>query len=159
MIFAGIDPGVTGALAFLSEGGQILYAEQFSTLPYNKSRRQIDCAQLARRLSALREPGVESVVTVEEVHAFPKQGVSSTFTFGMTFGQILGVIETLGLRYQLAHPRRWQKFLYAGMNGEPKKLSILAAHRLWPALSTNRDGLTDALLIAEYGRRAWKANP
>lgn len=155
MIFAGIDSGVTGALTFLSEESRVLYAEPLPTLPYRKSRRQIDCAQLSRLLTALREPGVEAIVTIEEVHAFPGQGVSSTFTFGMVFGQVIGVVESLGLRHQLVHPRRWQKLLYAGMSGEPKKLARLAAHRLWPSVAMQHEGTIDALLLAEFGRRTW----
>ena len=40
MIFVGIDPGVTGAVAFLSETSRILYATAVPTLKLTKSRRQ-----------------------------------------------------------------------------------------------------------------------
>lgn len=159
MIFAGIDPGVTGALVLLTETSGVLYAEPLPVLPYRNTRRQVNCRELHSRLSALREPGIESIVTIEDVHAFPKQGVSSTFSFGMSFGQSLGVIESLGLRHQLVTPQRWQKLLFAGMKGEPKQLAQLAAHRLWPGNTFKHGGILDALLIAEYGRRTWTAQP
>ena len=155
MIFVGIDPGVTGAVAFLSETSRILYATAVPTLTLTKSRRQIDGVELTRQLLTLREPGIETFITIEDVHAFPGQGVTSMFSFGKSFGQILGIIEALGLRYQLVLPTRWQKLLFSGTAGEPKTRSRLAAHRLWPSNTSKHDGITDALLLAEYGRRTW----
>lgn len=155
MIFAGIDPGVTGALAFLSETSRVLYGEPLPAQPYRKSRRQIACAELARRLSPLREPNIDSLITIEDVHAFPGQGVSSTFSFGMSFGQVLGVIEALGLRYQLVSPRAWQKPFLGTGSGNPKNRAKVVTQRLWPACGDLSGGLIDALLIAEYGRRSW----
>lgn len=155
MIFAGIDPGVTGALVFLSETSRVLYGEPLPTQPYRKSRYQIACGELARRLSPLREPNIESLITIEDVHAFPGQGVSSTFSFGMTFGQVLGVIESLGLRYQIVSPQTWQKPFFGSGSGNPKNRSKVVAQRLWPACRDLSGGMIDALLIAEYGRRSW----
>ena len=52
---------------------------------------------------------VERVV-VENVHAMPKQGVSSTFRFGVAVGIIHGVAGALRLPLTLVTPTQWKKF-------------------------------------------------
>lgn len=92
----------------------------------------------------------------------PKQGIVSAFTYGDHFGAIRGMLVALGLRHVLVAPREWTKELHKGTTAEtPKLRSLQAAQRWFPKtnlLATERskkahEGLVDALLIADYGRR------
>lgn len=106
-------------------------------------------------------PGDKHVV-IERQQAYPKQGVVTCFTIGMGFGQLEGLCAGIGCAYSIIGPKDWQKVMYAGLpKGKPKDHSVLMAQRLFPNVSFKasdrctkiHDGMTDAILIAEYARR------
>lgn len=88
---------------------------------------------------------------LEKVHAMPKQGVSSTFKFGKSFGFLIGVLTALGIPYEFVTPNAWQKQLGCQSKGD-KNVTKAKAQQLFPAEKIVH-GNADALLIAEYGRR------
>lgn len=101
------------------------------------------------------------VACVEKVHAMPKQGVASTFTFGVGYGKILGVLGALGVRTELVTPQAWKAAVLAG-SLKDKAAAIAWATRAYPALSlvqpgcrVPHDGIADALCIAEFARRTY----
>ena len=95
---------------------------------------------------------------VEKVGAMPGQGVTSMFNFGKNVGYIEGVLETLGIPYQLVPPQKWKKEFSLGSD---KKQSIEVCKRLFPDISLRRtdkcrtddDGMAEALLMALYAQR------
>ena len=94
------------------------------------------------------------IVGLELVHSMPNQGVRSMFTFGENFGWIQGVLDTLGLKYELVRPQEWKK--HFGLIGSDKKQSCVKALELEPMLQCKgkrgglQDGICDAYLIARY---------
>lgn len=151
MLIAGIDPGRHGGLAFIGPEG-------LETFPLGELWELVNLLQMKR----------PTHVFVEAVHAMPGNGVTSMFSFGRAYGEILGVLTTLGLPTSLLPPQVWTKSMHQNAHGDkPKARSLWAAQVLWPAhswLATARsrvphDGMVDAALIAEYGRRqlAFKA--
>src|SRR5690554_3433688 len=89
----GIDPGLTDALAVLANDGT---HELVADLPVirDRSLAWIDGAQLqSTLLDALQ--GRTARAVVERVSAMPRQGVASSFAFGVGFGSILSVLQTL----------------------------------------------------------------
>jgi crossover junction endodeoxyribonuclease RuvC len=100
-----------------------------------------------------------SIAAVEKVGAMPGQGVTSMFSFGQSFGFILGVLTAFGIPYQLVPPRKWKTEF--GLINTEKQDSVTVAKRLFPGVSllpTERcrkesDGMSDSLLLAEYARR------
>jgi crossover junction endodeoxyribonuclease RuvC len=127
------------------------------------AQKEVDAAGLARLIKEW-EP---THAYFEKVGARPGQGVRSMFTFGTGFGTLRGVLAALGIPYTEVPPQQWQKVLLAGIGkGDPKGAALLRAKQLWPALSfraTERSkvahqGLVDAALIAEYGRRQQLGN-
>jgi len=163
-MFVGIDPGLEGAVAIVRDGGaHAAPSVVFHDAPAvetktstGKRRRILDAAEMARILRAVDQG---SLVTIEHVGPMPKQGVVSTFTFGMGYGLWQGICAALGLRYQLVHSTRWKGQLMAG---QPKVKEAVVPHasRLYPGaaaeLWTERrralTGRADALLLAHYGR-------
>ena len=81
------------------------------------------------------------------------------FSFGQSFGFILGVLTAYGIPYQLVPPRKWKAEF--GLLHTEKQASVDVAKRLFPRVSllpTERcrkesDGMSDAVLMAEYARR------
>lgn len=168
MVIMGIDPGLNGGVAFVTDAGNLLHYQRMPTKPVLKdgkrdgSKRIIDIAQVAAMVARF-EP---TQVYVEQVHAMPAQGVTSTFTFGMMYGMILGLsyaLEAL-METRLVTPQRWQGFLYGKgyrQELEPKARALAKFSELWPGLveeNVTHDGVVDALLIAEYGRRQLALN-
>lgn len=66
-------------------------------------------------------------IYVEKVHSMHRQGVKSMFSFGQRLGEIIGMLETLDVSYNLVTPKEWQKILFMKYNCKKKedvKLSI-----------------------------------
>jgi len=91
---------------------------------------------------------------VENVHSMPRQGVASTFRFGVAVGIIHGVLSARGVPMHLVQPGVWKKAL--GLRGPDGEASRALAIRLYPQV----DGLhlkkhhnrAEALLIGHYFR-------
>ena len=94
MIFAAIDPGSVHAAIAVYHDGEPVFVDDIRTV-----NGMLDSAMFAH---ALRDMKVERIV-VESVHAMPKQGVSSTFKFGMGVGIIHGVAGALLLPMTSGH--------------------------------------------------------
>lgn len=147
MIFIGIDPGKNGGIAFITMNNSIVH-----TIPYSD-----DSLLLWTRDVKNMD---ECVAYVESVHAMPGQGVTSMFNFGKNYGYILGVLEACCIPIVNVTPQKWKKYMDVTSD---KNTSIDLCQKLFPdinLLATNRsrkphDGMAEALLIAEYGRRVY----
>jgi len=162
-MIVGIDPGLKGAVAFISSKGIKAKVIQMPTLKLTKSKNIIDEHQLCNYLRGYMIQTQH--VFIEKVNAMPGQGVTSMFNFGAGWGLIRGICVGLGLSYTLVHPKTWKKVICKDMPSS-KDVSIIIAKRIWPNVSllpTERskkdsDGMADALCIAEYGRRTLIGN-
>lgn len=138
----GIDPGASGAIAVIHESGNVNWIKNDSTEH-----------ELADWLQDIAE-NFDCIAIIEQVSAMPKQGVSSTFKFGRSFGFLIGLLTALRVRYEAYRPQVWQKHLRCLTKGD-KNVSKAAAQRLWPSTKITHAN-ADALLIAEFGRQMWK---
>lgn len=144
MLFVGIDPGAKGGIAVIHDNGTVVLTHS------------CDYGFYAGVIGRYKPE--EVLITVENVHAMPGQGVTSMFSFGEGFGKIQGICLALGHEIRTVEPRKW-KGAY-GLSKD-KWESIVLAQRLFPyanLLPTPRckkmsDGMAEALLIAEYGRK------
>ena len=143
MIYIGIDPGKNGGIAIIDSDGVIAF-------PFSEERLLIELDGIAQEY--------ECICYLEHVHAMPNQGVSSTFNFGMNFGFIQGVLKAYEIPYELVTPQKWKKEFSCTSD---KNTSIEVCKRLFPGVNLkaterckkDHDGIAEALLIAEYGRR------
>lgn len=158
MIFAGIDPGLSGAIAFLDETGEPAFGGVYDTpvLAVARSaggqRRVLDQPAMVALLRTV--PADELAVVLEQVGPMPGQGVTSMFRFGEGFGVWQGILSALQVRHVLVRPQTWQKAMLAGVVCSGGA-SIIVARRRWPRVDLHRvkdHGRADALLLAEYGR-------
>lgn len=143
MRFIGIDPGATGAIAIVNfNKGKIT----FSTLPFSKSTTEVMCLRSVFSLAVNKA----CPVSVEFVHAYRGQGVSSMFTFGTNYGKILGVLEYLNLPFRLVHPFNWQRPFneLSSAKLSPKKRALNNLTKIIGECKHLSDGEIDAILIA-----------
>jgi crossover junction endodeoxyribonuclease RuvC len=91
-----------------------------------------------------------SVAVVEKVGAFPRQGVSSSFRFGMGTGIIHGVLAALVVRRVEVSPMVWKKHFRLGPDKEQARaLALKLFSGLSEPLARKRDaGRAEALLMA-----------
>jgi len=144
----GIDPGKRGGIAVLSLIGEVL---RFEKMPENLNR-------LIEVLESEREGLLR--VFLERQQPMPKQGVLSMFNLGKHYGEIRGVLVAMGISFEEVVIQRWKREF--GLNGrnlkqrERKKKAVEKVCELFPEVRESverHDGLAEALLIAEYGRR------
>ena len=95
--------------------------------------------------------------------SFNSDPFGSAGNFGMNFGFIQGVLKAYSIPYELVTPQKWKKEFSCTSD---KNTSIEVCKRLFPNVNlkaTDRckkdhDGIAEALLIAEYGRRHYNGN-
>lgn len=150
--FIGIDPGLSGAIAFFdtAEGHlSIIDMPTFEVKRNNKTKREVSPSGVAHALSLARK--VDGVI-LERVGAMPGQGVTSVFSFGRSVGIIEGVLSAEHIPMTIVPPQEWQKA--AGVRGG-KDGSRQRACELFPNYANlfarkKDDGRADAALMAWY---------
>lgn len=158
MIYIGIDPGKSGAVAAINGTEVKLYDTPVARIKDSKNDYIPSAmAKIIKDLEATRP----CFIVLEKVHAMPGQGVSSMFSFGEGLGLWKGIIAAYGIPYELVAPQTWKKAMMADMPRDNKDASRIVATRLFPnavdMLSRKKDdGRAEALLMAEYGKRLQK---
>lgn len=178
--FIGIDIGKSGGIVAIIEpllldgipqGETKIEVHPTPQLPDG----DIDTHQMFRILDAYNSTHEIKMVTVEKVHAIFGTGAGATFEFGRSAGIAEGIVCACAVPYQLIAPKIWQKEMWQGVDKvikagkkstDTKATSLIAVKRLFPTVSLTdpnkprsikpHDGIVDALLLAEYGRRTWK---
>jgi crossover junction endodeoxyribonuclease RuvC len=147
----GIDPGFTGAMAFLYSDKLLI-----EDLPVKKikNKRQID-EKLFVSLVEKHICGVEYAV-IEDIGAMPGQGISSTSRFTYNAGILLGVLAALKIPTYKVLPSVWKPAL--GLS-RCKKSSLALAKKLFIDNKDDfrlikHDGRAEAALIAYFARES-----
>ena len=158
----GIDPGLAGGIAILNNGQATV--QPMPVLPNPNGRgNSIDARRVTDLLrQIMAQDPAPPLVVLERQQPMPRQGVTSTFATGLGQGLLLGICCGLGVPVEIVQAQRWQKVMFAGRpRQDSKAASIQRCQELFPSVSllaTPRckrphDGMADALMIAEYGRR------
>jgi hypothetical protein len=144
-LLLGVDPGLSGGIALLRPNGSLLAAEAMPVL--RNAVPTVDVRQLGHLLKAAE--GAEVFAYVERAQAYPRQGVSSAFNYGLLFGSILTAIADLGIGYELVQATKWKRDL--GLHSD-KRESVDRVKQLYPTFSLRKteDGIAEAILIARW---------
>lgn len=148
--YIGIDPGQKGGIAMVNSAG---LAIEYEAMP-----------STVKGIVKLIETYISCMASMEEVRLvvelaqpMPKQGTVSSFSYGRHFGIFETIATLLCLPYHEVRPAIWKKSM--GLNSK-KINSINLCERIFPAVGlilprcrTKHDGIAEALLIAEWGRR------
>jgi len=150
----GIDPGISGALAWLSDDGHLISTMDMPAIEVHGKKKvspQILTSELAGRRPIL--------AVIEDVGAMPGQGVTSMFNFGYSAGILAGVCAGLGIPTVLYRPAVWKRA--AGVPAD-KGAARQMAQRLWPGCRdfdrVKDDGRAEAALLARWVATKGQAN-
>ena len=160
-IIAAVDPGYHGAICVLSTLAvdPLLYA-----MPITEGARpSYDLFAIREKLMEAQDAGLPRLY-VERSQPLPAKmgGGLANWHRGRSQGLWEGLCYCLEIPVEFVEPRRWQKVMLAGCQGETTKdRALVAAQRLFPGLDLRRtpkcrkadEGFVDALLLAEWGRR------
>lgn len=91
-LICGIDPGISGAVGFLTERGEFVRVFDMPVYETTTGRRQIDPVELGSIL--MQQHPLRCVL--ERVNARPGEGAVGAFSFGHSLGVIQGVLGALG---------------------------------------------------------------
>lgn len=145
--YIGVDPGRNGGLCVLRDDGAVMGTAR---MPDGKARIIDWITQATGRF-------VNPILVTELAQAMPKQGVTSTFNYGRHFATFEDAAILLKIPYVEVRPAAWKKTM--GLT-QKKADSITACRRLFPLVElvpagcrVEHDGMAEALLIAEWGRR------
>lgn len=144
MIIIGIDPGASGGIASLQPGQPTDGAPEIETLKLTVTERDVSDFLGVRAYA-------HAYAYIERVHSMPKQGVASSFKFGVSYGFLRGLLIGLEIPFEEVTPQRWQKAMGCLTHGD-KNVSKARAQQLFPGIKITH-AIADSLLIAEYGRR------
>ena len=154
VITVGIDPGLSGAVALLTDTGALVDAYDLPVLG-----KHINVAELATYEGWRTNPaGFRAVI--EQVASRPGQSSVATFTFGHGVGSVEGMFATLGIPLTRVTPAKWKK--HFGL-GKDKPDSRRKATDLWPDKASlfarvKDDGRAEAALIARWAIETKETN-
>lgn len=151
-MIVGIDPGASGAIAWLSDDGHLLHVDDLPAAQVKVGatmRTRLLPAALASMLHERRPVHA----FLEEVQPVGKNGAIALFGLGKSAGLIEGIITGMGIPLSLVRPQVWQR--HHGQRGD-KGASRTTAMRLWPGaagrfLRVKDDGRAEAALIGAWG--------
>jgi len=165
----GIDPGVSGAIAILDDAVTVHPMPTIAVPGRGKARRsEFDEPSIVALFEEASRNGLVRHAFIERAYPMPKQGSVSGFNFGCGWGILRGILAAFRIPYTIVSARTWQKVMITGIPAGDRKsaklASVLRAKQLFSSVSLRRteasrkddDGMAEALLIAEYGRRQLK---
>ena len=136
----GVDPGLSGGIAFIPSTG--------TPWAHKMPETDKDLMDLLRDATSI----APAKALIELVHSSPQMGVKSAFTFGEGYGRLQMALTALGIPYERVRPAMWQKAMGCMTKGD-KNVSKRRAQELFPDIKVTH-AIADALLIAEFNRRA-----
>jgi hypothetical protein len=147
-LIVGIDAGLSGAWGMID-----LHGKYWSTGDMHHDENGVlETEKIWNEMAQARD-GQDIIVVLEKVHSMPKQGLSSTFKFGMAFGGACALSKRFNSHLVMVTPQVWKKSLKLS---QQKLESLLMARELFsnaPLTLKKHNGRAEALLIAEWYRR------
>lgn len=158
MNYLGIDNGVSGALAIISELGQHVC---HLTMPVAKTRKgnEVEVMTIASWLDENQITPQNTTVIIEEPGG--SKSAKAACSMAGSFHALRALFTLRRFKLIRVTPQSWQKKMLHCAAGDTKKVALQLAGSLWPDedfLATPRckvphDGIVDAALLGEHGRR------
>jgi crossover junction endodeoxyribonuclease RuvC len=160
MIVLGIDPGLSGGYALVSDKVCIGYGMMpVLTKIYGKGKQakrksSVDVARLRDVILAIAKP---DLTIIELVGALPGQGSVSGFTFGKGVGKLTGMAEALDWSYVEVRPQAWKAIILKDTLRDKEAAISYCKHKhknvnlIPPRHRVPSDGIADSVCMADYG--------
>ena len=142
----GIDPGLDGAVAVILPAGAEAHVTP-TIAAAGGGKRRLDAAGML----VLLERHPIALAVIEAVGPMPKQGVVSTFRFGVGFGTWLGMLAALRIPHLAVTPHAWKKAILAGTTKD--KGAAIQGTEAFPGGLAAGDGAVEGA-ARRPGRRA-----
>jgi hypothetical protein len=175
----GIDVGMDGAVALVSEGGFMgvwdtptltverprdRKAKSATMRVYDKTSMRLllkDAIYIADHDSAIgpqHKLFADLSIVIEKVHAMPDQGATSMFTFGRGLGLWEGIADGFEKPLHMPAPQTWKKVVMRD-GPKTKEAAVQVVQALYPAAARHLRGpngglkvdRAEAILMAHYG--------
>lgn len=135
MLVCGIDPGLSGAIAFLdtSEGfpGK-LSIQPMPTEKVNAKKRRVNAFRLHDILRY--DPTCPDLVVIEDVGTQPGWGAAQCFSFGHGVGSVHAILQIECLTTRWVKPQEWKAQVLKGTD-KSKEAAIAFIKWLFPKVS------------------------
>ena len=151
MIYIGIDPGFSGAIAFYAPKENIVSIYDMPVYQNAKGKTEINLYELHEILAP--ETDEPHMAIIEQVAAMRGQGVTSMFRFGQSYGATQMAVAAHKIPMQFVTPAKWKKhFNLSRDKGVSRSVAIQRFPKNASDFSRVRDdGRAEATLIALYG--------
>lgn len=164
--FLGIDPGLSGAIAFyrpthpVAGMRLVVWPMPVTTKPgrvgAKPHRRIIPPDGVLNLLRIAHDSSSRLFCSIEDVHSSPQMGVAGAFSFGQGVGILHTALTSLEIPFSPVSPQVWKS---ATRTPKDKDLARLRASELFPDahyLWTKRkdDGMAEAALLAWYAAKS-----
>jgi hypothetical protein len=160
-LYIGIDNGVSGALAVVTQYSNLLDATPMP-VKAGPHGREVDVKAVWDWMRDRIKERHDVCVIIEEPGG--SKSAKAAKSMAGSFHALRAICELKGLSYKRITPQSWQKSLLGKIPaGETKPRALAEVRSLWPdedwlatpRCKTAHDGMVDAALIGEYGRRTW----
>ena len=150
-IIVGIDPGFSGAVAFLWPNMK-LEIHDMPVLKNTKGKTELNLHILHELLTP--EGDEPHMAVIEQVAAMRGQGVSSMFRFGETYGATQMAVAAHAMPIHYVTPAKWKgHFKLSRDKGVSRSVAIQRFPKNAADFSRVKDdGRAEAALIALYGK-------
>jgi len=150
-MIAGIDPGQTGAIAFVGNDKVAAVYDMPTMERLHGKGEMVNASELTSIIMGCKP----DIAIIEAVSAMPKQGVTSSFRFGESFGVLFGVLGALQVPVKLVTPQKWKKRagLICKEKDAARTMAIMQHPEIADQLTRKKDcGRADAIMIAKHGQ-------
>jgi crossover junction endodeoxyribonuclease RuvC len=152
VIVLGIDPGLSGGVAFYDTKTGDITVVDMPTVEVTRSGKKKNEVS-PQLLSDVIAQGHPTMAFLERVGAMPGQGVTSVFSFGRSVGIVEGILASFNIPTTIVPPVTWQKGvnLRGGKDGSRERAMQLFPRQASLFARKKDDGRSDAALIAYHG--------
>lgn len=155
MNILGIDPGASGGLAIVTT--KVIRPPRIEhgmrmPLTSHRGKKLVDAKAVFKWLHTHEDHGIIIDVAVcEWVHAMPRQGVSSSFSFGRSTGAVEAIASLYAERMVWVTPVAWKK--HFGLSKDKQASIDAARHYFGRSYHWERkadEGIAEAALMAQW---------
>ena len=147
--YIGIDPGISGGIAVIDEKNEI---------KAHKCPRSSDDMALLFQMCIGNTPTDKIRLVMERVWARPTNAVRAAFSYGVNYGQWLGITATHEVIMNTALPLEWIQWVgcpKALKKNIRKKWLKERAIELYPSIKRVTLATSDAILITHYAKEEY----
>jgi len=160
-IIIGIDNGISGGLVAISAHHGLIIATTAMPSQKHRTRNEVDIQAVHSWLSGITDgqPGRAAYIIEEPNNS---RNASTAYSVAASFHALRGYLEAYHADIRRITPQSWQKAMLGKVpKGETKAFALAKAREIWPDetwLASPRckvphEGIVDAALIAEHGRK------